>query len=74
MGPKEIKDINPTYVLCDLILNKPIRYYALTEADQIDVDSENYLAEHPGYTMADLHLIFDKWGLSVPIVGIDEFL
>jgi hypothetical protein len=68
------RSLQPTYVLYDLILNKAVAYYALTEADQIDIDSEKYLETHPGYTMRDLGLRFDKWGLSLPQIGIDEFL
>lgn len=69
-----IKNPQPTYILYDLILNKPIGYYALTEADQIDVDSVKYLESHPDYQMSDLGLRFDKWGLTLPHIGIDEFL
>jgi hypothetical protein len=68
------KEFNPIYVLYDLVLNKPIGYYALTEADQIDLDSENYISAHPGYSMRDLGLQFDRWGLTLPKIGVDEFL
>lgn len=73
-GMDKGRDIQPTYVLYDLILNKVIGYYGVTEGDQIDKDCEKYVREHPGYSMRDLGLRFDKWGLTLPHIGVDEFL
>jgi hypothetical protein len=63
------KDFNPTYVLYDLILSKPIGYYGITEVDQLDRDVEKYLAEHPTYYPGDLSIAFDKWGQTIPEIN-----
>jgi hypothetical protein len=62
------RDINPTYVLYDLILGKPIGFYGLTETERLDWDVEEYLNNHPEYHPADLSIAFDKWGLTIPEV------
>lgn len=69
-----MKEFNPTYVLYDLVLGKPIGYYALTEAEQIDIDADKYLKEHPNYEHRDLGLKYDKFGLSLPEIGVPEIL
>jgi hypothetical protein len=62
------RDINPTYVLYDLILGKPIGFYGLTETERLDMDVEEYLSNHPEYHPGDLSIAFDKWGLTIPEV------
>jgi len=66
------KEFNPTYVLYDLILRKAIGYYGITEVDQLDEDVDDYLSKHPGYRPGDLSIAFDKWGLTIPEIGVPD--
>jgi len=64
-----------TLILINMVTNKIIGYYALTEADLIELDGAKYLSANPQYTKKDLGVSLDKWGINIPEVNeVPEWL
>lgn len=65
----------PIYVLLDLISNKPIGYYGITEGDRMELEADLYLSNNPHLSRRDIGAVIDRYGYSAPLVNqIDEFL